>query len=413
MVPSQLRAETLMEVYHQALERDYQLAIAQATRASAQDASRLLQAQALPQLSLNQAIDREQGGGSRSAGTITALTLNQVVFDARLRAQVRSAKSRATSQEATFRAAQQTLALRVATAYLDAVLAADQVSTQEANAAAYAFQLDQARVRFATGNAAKVDVDQAEAAFSSAQGSLIEAQQALVDARLGIGELTGTEPASLQSLSDFVLERPVPADPQLWIAAALAHSPTLDASMHDLEAASHAIEAARAEELPVVSASLGVQRLTQSLSPASRGRDSASLGITISLPLYNGGAFDAIKAAALHSKDAAIAAAEGQRRSVTRAVLSAYQLTNSAISRVIATRDSIAAARRSLAETRAAQEIGNRTTTDVLNAIQALTSAQDAYGVARRQSVLAWLSLLQAAGRLGESDLTQVEAFLE
>ena len=77
------------------------------------------------------------------------------------------------------------------------------------------------------------------------------------------------------------------------------------------------------------------------------------------------------------------------------------------------TRDAVVAARASLAATRVGREVGNRTQTDVLNAIQTLAQAQAAHAQARQQFILGRLQLQQAAGALTEADLANVNALLQ
>jgi len=83
------------------------------------------------------------------------------------------------------------------------------------------------------------------------------------------------------------------------------------------------------------------------------------------------------------------------------------------MAQVQSTRDAVAAAQASLAATRVGREVGNRTQTDVLNAIQTLAQAQAAHAQARHQFILGRLQLQQAAGALTQADLANVNALLQ
>jgi outer membrane protein len=80
---------------------------------------------------------------------------------------------------------------------------------------------------------------------------------------------------------------------------------------------------------------------------------------------------------------------------------------------VQAARAAVAAAHTALDEMRVGREVGNRTMSDLLLAIQNLAAAQDAHALARHQFILGRLQLQRAAGALGEADLAAVNALLD
>jgi outer membrane protein len=135
--------------------------------------------------------------------------------------------------------------------------------------------------------------------------------------------------------------------------------------------------------------------------------------LTLSVPLFAGGATQARVSQAVHQREGARDTLETQRRAIARAAKAAYGSVVTGIGQVQATRGAVAAAQASLAATRVGRDVGNRTMTDVLNAIQTLAQAQAAYAQARHQFILGRLQLQQAAGTLTEADLANVDALLQ
>ena len=412
-------ADDLLDVWRLARDNDPVLAAADATRAGTHDLADQARAALLPQASATAAIGRERDTGAAlpaaSAHTTdVALGVNQVVFDAGLWSQMKAARLNADAQDATVQAAQQGLCLRVATAYFDALLAADLLTSVQANEDAYAQQVAQSQQRYKAGLDAQVDVDQSRVYEALAHGNTIAARQSLVDALAAVAEITGSTPATLKTLrDDLPLVAPVPADPQAWVATALQGNPALWAASRGVDAAESSIDAARAGHLPSLSAGLNLARPTGAPYGDVSGRLANTVALTLNVPLFSGGATQARVSQARHQRDGARDSLETQRRAVERAAKAAYGNVVAGIGQVQATRDSVAAAQASLAATRVGREVGNRTQTDLLNAIQTLAQAQAAYAQARHQFILGRLQLQQAAGALTEADLANVNALLQ
>ena len=412
-------ADDLLDVWRLARANDPVLAAADASRAGTHDLADQARAALLPQAGATATIGRERDSGAagpvaRAHTTDVALGVSQVVFDAGLWSQLRAARLNADAQDATLLAAQQALCLRVATAYFDALLAADLLTSVQANEDAFAQQVAQSTDRYKAGLDALVDVDQSRVYQALAHANTLGARQARVDALAAVAEITGATPAALKTLrDDLPLVAPVPADPQAWADAASRANPSVGAAQKGVDSAESSIDAARAGHLPSVSAGLNLGRPTGTPYGDTSGRLASTVALTLNVPLFSGGATQARVNQARHQRDGARDGLEIQRRAVERAAKAAYGSVVAGIGQVQATRDSVAAAQASLAATRVGREVGNRTQTDVLNAIQTLAQAQAAYAQARHQFILGRLQLQLAAGALTETDLANVNTLLQ
>ena len=395
------------------------LAGAEATRRAVRENVDQARAPLLPQLNAGIVLDQTRDPERlpvRARSRDASATLTQVIVDvARLR-QLAGARATAQAQEALTRAAEQALAVRVATAYFGVLMAMDTLANTEANEAAYGQQVAQSEQRYRNGLTAQVNVDQAKAYHASARAGTIAARQALADAREALAEITGRRDEPLKTLADDVPPvPPQPADAQAWVSAALAGNPLLDAQQRErVAAADKAVDAARAGHLPTVRASLDVGRPAS--WPPVDGNGSArtvtTAAILLDVPLFAGGAVQSQLRQALALRDAAADDLEATRRRVARETLERHGSVMAGLGQVEANRAAVAAARRALASTRAGQELGTQTMTDLLLAIQTLTAAQGAYSQSRHRVVLDGLLLRQSAGSLGEADLAAVNTLL-
>jgi len=413
------RADDLLQVYQQARRADPVLSAADAQRGIAREGVVQARAPLLPQASAGVAFDRTQPGGDpgeRNSSRSASVTLNQVLVDVARLSQLHVAQSQADAQDDLVRAAEQALCARVARAYFDVLTADDAVRQVEANEDAYRQQVEQSDQRYRNGLTAQVDVEQARAYHAAARAASIDARQARDEAREALSEITGQPAPALNRLQDELpMALPAPADPQAWVDEALLHNPTLSAQRHVLEASDQDIAAARAAHLPTLGANLGLGRAAAWPTPASNtdGRNVASVGIVLNVPLFAGGATQSRLRQALHQQDAARDDYELRRRRVARETLEQYRSIAAGIGRIGATRAAVESAGRALASTRIGQELGTQTMTDLLLAIQTQASAQASYSQARHQFVLSRLLLLQAAGRIDEADLAAVNTLLK
>ena len=419
VAPLAARADDLLQIYQQARRADPVLSAADAQRGIAREGVVQARAPLLPQASAGLAFDRSQPTGDaaeRNTSRAASVTLNQVLVDVARLSQLHVAQSQADAQDELVRAAEQALCARVARAYFDVLTADDAVRQVEANEDAFRQQVEQSDQRFRNGLTAQVDVEQARAYHAAARAASIDARQARDDAREALSEITGQPAPALNRLQDELpMALPAPADPQAWVDDALLHNPSLSAQRHVVEARAQGIAAARAGHLPTLSANLGVGRAAAWPTPASNtdGRNVASIGLVLNVPLFAGGATQSQLRQAFHQQDAARDDYEVRRRRVARETLEQYRSVAAGIGRIDATRTAVDSAGRALASTRIGHELGTQTMTDLLLAIQTQASAQASYSQARHQFVLSRLLLLQAAGRIDEADLAAVNTLLK
>jgi len=432
--------EDLMEAYRQARANDPVLSQADATRLATGEGVDQARALLLPQISGSYGLSQTSGSNSSgiSSGTTTGVTdgvttdstghvrsrdvsasLTQAVLDLSLIADLKAAHSQADAGDQTYNAAEQNLFVRVATAYFDVLTDEDDLTFAKANEESFKQSFDQADQRYKVGLSAVTDSYQAKAQYEAAKAQTVTAQNTLNDAREALTQITGKPAGELKRLrDDLPLQAPVPADPDAWVQDAMKYNPTLLSQIDSVQAAEHSINAARAGHLPTISATIQRSKDTTWLQHGSsnfagNGDYGTTAGITLTVPIFSGGAVQSRVRQSIDQRDEAQDSAESERRQVKRDALNYYRSVIAGISEVQSGKSAVDSGQKALDATRAGFSVGTKTITDVLLAIQTLTSSESTYSQARHQYVLDKLLLKQAAGTISIKDMESVNMLLQ
>jgi outer membrane protein len=104
---------------------------------------------------------------------------------------------------------------------------------------------------------------------------------------------------------------------------------------------------------------------------------------------------------------------EQQRRQIVRDTLNYYRSVIAGIAQVSSAKASVDSGRKALEATRAGFDVGTQTLTNVLLAIQTLTSSESTYSQARHQFILNKLLLEQTAGTASVKNMEAINSLLQ
>lgn len=425
-LPGAASAEDLLGVYNRALENDPQLQAAGFQRDAALQARPLARSALLPQLNANGAYARDRftlrdvPDGSGRQANLTAisdpynygLTLSQAVFNREAWMRLKQSDDQVALAEATYAAARQSFTLRVTEAYFNVLAAADSLRFAKAENEAVSRQLEQAQKRFEVGLSAITDVQEAQARYDLTNAQLIEAERVLRSARDALAEITGQVPQMLATLqAEIPLPGPDPADLDAWIAAARADNLDLLAAEFNADIAQRDIKISASGHWPTLT--LNGNYTEGQSSGFNRGNfDQGRITLQANIPIYSGGATHARVRQSNYTWEQRKAELERARRQVERVTRDAYDGVRAGASRVKALKQAVVSNQTALEASDVGLEVGTRTAVDVLNAQQQLYSAQRDYARARYDYLLNVLRLKQAAGRLSEQDLAEINRLL-
>jgi outer membrane protein len=417
-------AEDLWQVYLQACKSDPAYKAAIAAYLANKEVLPISRAALLPSVGL-------AAGASRQHVNITihslpnysfyntekqfAILATQPIFNFGLWAALKGADAFVKQAEATFFAQQQDLMMRVARSYFAVLQAKDNLTYAAAQRSALGRQLEQTKQQFNVGIIAITDVSNAQASYDSAVSTEIAAKNALADKLVELKGITNIRYSSLLGINGQVpLLSPQPADLSMWLQTAQNQNYSLLSARYATQVAQENIKQQFAGNFPVVDATAGysVDNNSNANDQGISNSKLADIGLTVKLPVYEGGLVTAQTEQASQLYQQAIAQMEQTFRGVQTQTSEAYLGVLSSISKIQADAEVVVSSQKSLDATQAAYSVGTRTIIDVLNAETALYQAKSTYSQDEYTYLLSILSLKDAAGILCPNDLQQINTWL-
>ena len=424
------QAADLLETYRDAIGYDAQFSAAKSARDAGREKLPQGRAGLLPTLALSaNTVWNENSFQFRpSGGTVPAnynsngwsLNLAQPLFRWQNWASYQQSELLVAQAETQYGLARQDLALRVAQAYFDVLLAEENLATAQAQKTAISEQLASAKRNFEVGTATITDTHEAQARSDLTTAQEIAAANDLQLRRDALQILIGKDASRLKTLRPAVqIARPQPDDIGQWVAAAEKDSLAVQVALAALEIADREVDKQRAGHYPTLDlvASRGRSTLGQTFMfgqdlPGSV-QDSTTIGLQLAIPVFAGGATTSRNREAVALRDKARSDLDNARRQAALSARQAYLGFTSGLAQVKALEQGLVSSRSALDSNKLGYEVGVRINIDVLNAQQQVYSTRRDLAKARLDTLSAQLRLKAAVGALGEADLAAVNALLE
>jgi outer membrane protein len=345
--------------------------------------------------------------GTRLTTGNFGVEIRQTLFDGfQTKNNVAAAESRVFASNESLRNTEQNILFNAASAYMDVIRDRQIVTLRERNLEALNEQARAARSRFDVGEGTRTDVAQADAARSAAVAQLSAARAQASSSAAIYRQVVGDEPGKLKGASP--LAKLLPGGLDRAVALASAEHPAIISTQHLVDAAGFTVKSAEGALLPQVSASAGVSRSYRNTEGGLAGgstfndgtSDAASIGATLTVPIYQGGRASAQVRQTKESLGQARIEVDVQRDQVRAAVTSAWTQYLAARESVEANRALISAAQLALNGVIEERNVGQRTTLDVLNAQSDVIDAQINLANSEREVVVASYAILSATGQL-------------
>lgn len=314
--------------------------------------------------------------------------------------------------EAEYRASQIDLMVRTTRTYFDVLRAADAVRVVEALQRANERQLEQSWQRFEVGLIAVTDVNESQAAYDRSRADVITAKNDLNNRWETLRRIIGPVNVPLARLgARLTLTVPQPNDIEAWATAAVKNNYGVIAAREVSRSAKKQIEIERSGHFPSFDLQAGYD-LARTGAEFGTDRDTGFVGLTMRLPLYQGGSVTSRTRQAGHNFRAAQNRLDQVRRRVLNAAKDAFRGVISSISDVRARQAAVVSARSALKSTQAGLEVGTRTQVDVLNAQQRLFQTEFDYLSSRYNYIINGVLLHQATSTLSRDVLVKSNAWL-
>ncbi len=428
LLPMTASAADLLQVYEMARNGDPQLSAAESTRLFDKEGAVQARAALLPQINGEASLTRNRTNPNHDVSSTSYTTKNrnygisgsQTLVNFTQFANLRAQRELSKAADFNLDSVNDDLIVRTSAAYFNVLVGIESLSAAQTNEAAAKKQFDFADKRLEVGLAPITDVHEARAQYDQARANTIIAQNTLADAYQALTELTGQPVTDLRALpADFRPELPAKyATVDQLVNEAVAQNPALKAQELQVSAAEASVSAARAGHLPTLSLGASVGRQASwgdvvgsgsNFSPDAR---SNSVGLTLSVPIFSGGATQSGVRQALAQRDIAQDGYEQQKRALDRNTRNAYQTLVAGISEVEARRLAVVSAQSAYDASQVGLEVGTRTVLDVIQNQRILFSAQLEYANARYTFLQNRLQLGQAIGTLDIAELQDINRLL-
>ncbi|HTD90677.1 MAG TPA: TolC family protein, partial [Burkholderiales bacterium] len=298
------RGADLLEVFKQAQTADVVYGAARASWVAAQEKAPQGLSGLLPSLSVSgstQFNDRTisfrdpsvVGSSARFNSNALSLSLTQPVYRRQNIVAYEQGKTQGEQADYILAQASQDLITRVAQAYVDVLLARDNVVFAGAQKTAIAEQLTQAKISFQVGTATITDTHEAQARYDLAGSQEIAAQSDLEVKQRTLELLIGKATPVLSPLGPGLqLVMPEPAVQEKWVGEARSANPQVRAAESNLTLANQEVSRNRGGHYPTLDAFAGYSKNSSGVGTlGGPGTDinAKNIGLQLAVPIYQGG----------------------------------------------------------------------------------------------------------------------------
>lgn len=266
-------------------------------------------------------------------------------------------------------------------------------------------QLEESKARFDVGEITRTDVAQSQARLAASQAAAQSAQAQLAISRANYAAVVGRNPGDLAP--EPPLAGLLPGSIEQAYDIAERDNAQIRAAQYGEQGSKARLAAARAERMPNLSlqAQLGFSGPAAPLETDKYSRNITGAAV-FSVPLFSGGLINSRVRAAMERNTADRINIETARRAVQQSLTQAWSSLMATRANIASTDEQVSAARIAAEGVHQEQQVGLRTTLDVLNAEQELRAAELAQIAARHDEYIASTNVLNQTGRLQADYLT-------
>ncbi|CAN7314437.1 TolC family outer membrane protein [Phenylobacterium sp. LjRoot219] len=295
--------------------------------------------------------------------------------------------------------------LAVITSYVDVRRDQENLRIQQENLKVLQAQLEESKARFDVGEVTRTDVAQSQSRLANSQAQLANAEAQLAASRATYATLVGHNPGTLQAEPSLAYLMPGNVDDAFVLAE--QNSPLLRAQEFAEQGSRARIAGARAERMPNLSLQSTLRWGNAPIDPfhSDMYDTEKTASLNVSIPLFTGGLINSRVRQSIERNNADRITVEAQRRNVLQTITQAWNQLIASRANIVSTDEQVRAAKIAAEGTHQEEQVGLRTTLDVLNAEQELRAAQLSQVTARRDEYVAAATVLASMGRLEARNL--------
>ena len=329
-----------------------------------------------------------------------SLQLRTPIFNYDALSRYRQAGFQVLSAEALYEFRGYELAERVATTYMQVLLANDNVMLAEAEITALDAQVARSQQRQLRGEGTRTEVAQTQAALDVARVRQIEAADQLENARRALRRYTGQDIVKARNILPGFMPPPLtPTKLEEWLELGERQNPQLRVRQQNLIVANFGVDRSKAGHLPRLDFVAGVNRSrNESLSSLNQTSTLKSIGVQLSVPLYSGGGVDAAVSQALADRSRAEEEIRVERETMQLEVLRQFYAVSNGTAKIEAYLRAVSSSETALEGATRALAAGLGTNSEVLDAQTRRFTALRDLAQTRYEYLVSRLRLMMQAG---------------
>jgi outer membrane protein len=427
-------AESLSDVYALSLQNDYKLRAAQSAYLAGQESVTIARAGLLPKLNAAGVWTRSETTSSVESSNPFApvskniadsnapgytISLNQPLIDFVALHNYRRGEISVRLAALQLESAKQALIIRTADLYLQTLTAGAKFAAAQSAEDAFRLQLKAAKLKYDIGMARISHYLEAQAALDASVADTVVAKNNLNVQFDFLRVSTGQYHAELMALPEnFSANLPMPTDFQEWIKASRKNNVDLNIAKLKVDDAYQNAQSKAAEHMPKLVAGLSYSdsndhRTYNTAIPDRLSQHGLSVSLSLSMPLYSGGAISASAREAnyhyLEQRDNS----DGINREVEQKTHSIYLSVVAGVAAVNARKAAIISSQSALEFAQKGYEEGVIDMLNVLDAQKNVYQAKQSYADAIYAYLIAGLRLKEVAGSIGASDIGELSRQLD
>ena len=419
------KADSLLDIYQQALSHDPQLASALSANRAAQEIIEQGKALYRPTVNFNADANKlstdiryinpakpTSPGSSNFETYKYGVDLRQPIYRKQNLVQMDQTITQVSQADKQLHLTQQQLILRVTQAYFDVLIAQDKIDLIAAQKSAILSQLEQAKANFDVGTGTITDVNEAQARFDLVVAQEIANVNELQIAKRAIQSLTGNVPQRLATVKADIKTSQLEQTMEKWLEVASINNLNIQIQQDAAKFAEQEIDRLSAAHLPTLDA---VASYTDSYANGSAsvygaGNElkTAAIGLQLQIPIYQGGAISSRVRQAVLSHQKAQDDVEIARSNTELDTQRAYLNLSTSIAQVKAYEQALVSSQSQVDSTKLGYEVGVRTSVDVLNAEQQYFQAKRDLLQSRYNYLVNIIRLKASSGVVAEPDLADI-----
>jgi outer membrane protein, protease secretion system len=328
-------------------------------------------------------------------------------------ARYRQGKVQKQQGEALYEASTNEVAIRVVSAYCDALFADDQAALAQVQRDMYLEQQKVNQRLFEKGEGTKTDMLETKARLDLAEAQLVEARDNATAMRDTLAGVIGMEPGELDRLSNGFRVGDLDIGPfEKWQKLALANNHELEAARLAVENARLEISKQRAGHFPRVDLVATYNKAnSETLNTFNQDTINRTIGVQVNIPIYQGGAVNASTRQAAAGYERAKADLDVRTNKLMVELRKAHSVVQSSVNKIEALVKAVESGKELMKATEQSIKGGVRINLDLLNAQQQLFTSQRDLAQARYGYLIGLMRLRAFSGDVGDSDIRQMAAY--